>query len=370
MNKTSITITTINVPKILEDLCKNLTKYNHLEDVSVLVIGDKKTPAETRDYCLKIAKEFNTDIEYLGIEDQEKAFKENKELLNLFPYNTPDRVMLGGMLSYLRGCERLIALDDDNFPTEYDFVGSHSITGKEEEIKLIKNESGWFNVHNALIDERNIPFYPRGFPWGQRNSGSDEKTFQEEKRRVVANQGLVLEDPDIDAITRLAWPIRAIKMREEFGLQFGLYPGVWSPFNYQNTCLVRELIPVYYRPISTKRNADIWTAYLINKLAGHFGDIITFGQPLVKQIRNKHDLWDDLDIELVNNKAADYLITILRNVNLTEKTYFGALGELLNNSQEEIKKMNDISSSELEMIKGFFEEYQVWYKIVSKIINK
>lgn len=368
MNKTAITITTINVPKILEDICRNLVKNSRLAETSILVIGDKKTPAETRDYCAKISKEFNADIEYLGIEDQEKALEQHPELLKLFPYNTPDRVMLGGMLAYIRGCERVIADDDDNFPTEFDFVGFHSITGTEKEVNLIKNDSGWFNVHNALVDENNIPFYPRGFPWGQRNEKSQEKTFIKEKRKVVANQGLVLEDPDIDAITRLFWPIRAIRMKEEYGQQFGMYPGVWSPFNYQNTCLQRELIPVYYRPISTKRNGDIWTAYLINRLAQHFGNVITFGQPLVKQIRNKHDLWDDLEIEKVNDKAADDFVYVLKSVELTKGSYFEALGELLEKAPQEVNKLKNQGTPEFEMIRMFFEEYKAWYGVVDKIV--
>lgn len=368
MNKIAITITTINIPKILKNICENLIKYKH-SDVSILVIGDKKTPDETRGYCAKIANEFQVDIEYLGIEEQEKVFQENKELLELFPYNTPDRVILGGMLSYLGECERLIAVDDDNFPTKYDFVGFHSITGKQSEVNLIKNEAGWFNVHNALVDERNIPFYPRGFPWKQRNPESNKKVFQQEKRKVVVNQGLVLEDPDIDAITRLFWPIRAIEMRKEFGSQFGLYPGVWSPFNYQNTCLAREIIPLYYRPLSTKRNADIWTAYLINKIAEHFGDVITFGQPLVKQIRNQHNLWDDLDTELINNRATDAFISLLRNVELNKDNYFDALGELIVKCHDDLGKIQDTTTPEMKMIKQFFAEYQRWYEVVSKIIK-
>lgn len=368
MSKTAITITTIHIPKILKDICENLIHYKRL-DVSILVIGDKKTPDETRGYCNKIANEFGNEIEYLGINEQEKTFQKHKDLLELFPYNTPDRVILGGMISYLRGYDRLVAVDDDNYPTHYDFVGFHSITGTETELNLIKNDSGWFNVHDALKEENNIPFYPRGFPWGQRTPESSKKTYHSAKVKVIANQGLVLGDPDIDAISRLFWPIRAIAMKSEFEPQFGLYPGTWSPFNYQNTSLCRELIPLYYRPISAKRNADIWTAYLINKLAEHFNDVITFGQPLVKQIRNPHSLWEDLDAELVNNRATDHLITILRNVSLFEKTYFEALMELLNKSQEKIKEMNGVSSLEFEMIKGFFKEYQVWCKVISEIIK-
>ncbi len=273
------------------------------------------------------------------------------------------------MLCYLKGCDRLIAVDDDNFPTQHDFVGFHSITGTETELNLIKNDSGWFNVHNALVEENNIPFYPRGFPWGQRNPESNKKTFHSAKRKVVVNQGLVLEDPDIDAISRLFWPIRAVAMKPEFGSQFGLYPGTWSPFNYQNTSLCRELIPLYYRPLSAKRNADIWTAYLINKLAEYFGDVITFGQPLVRQIRNKHNLWEDLDMELINDRATDAFISLLRNADLSKDNYFDALGELIAKCQKDLERMKDIPAPEAEMIQLFFIEYQRWYEIVSKSVK-
>jgi len=369
MSKTAIIITTINVPKILKDISENLSNYKKLSDSSILVIGDKKTPDGIREYCGKIASQFGNEIEYLDINEQEKNLQKYKDLLKLFPYNTPDRVILGNMISYLRGYDRLIAVDDDNYPTHYDFVGFHSITGREVELRLIKNDSGWFNVHNALVEENNIPFYPRGFPWGQRTPESSKKTYHSAKVKVVANQGLVLGDPDIDAISRLFHPIRAVAMKPEFGSQFGLSPATWSPFNYQNTSLCRELIPLYYRPISAKRNADIWTAYLINKLAQHFNDVITFGQPLVKQIRNPHSLWEDLDVELINNRATDYLITILRNVSLSEKTYFEALRELLSKSQKKMEEMDNIPFLEFEMIKSFFKEYQIWWEIVSEIIK-
>jgi len=369
MSKTAITITTINIPKILRDISENLILHKKT-DASILVIGDKKTPDGIKEYCGKTASEFGVNIEYLGIAEQEDALKEHKDLLNLFPYNTPDRVILGGILSYLRGCDRLIAVDDDNFPTQHDFVGFHSITGTEAELDLIKSDSGWFNVHNALIEENNIPFYPRGFPWMQRNAESNKKTYHLAKHKVIVNQGLVLEDPDVDAITRLFWPIRAVGMKPEFNSQFGLYPGTWSPFNYQNTSLCREIIPLYYRPISAKRNADIWTAYLINKLAEHFSDVITFGQPLVKQIRNQHNLWDDLDIELINNRATDAFISLLRNVDLSKDNYFDALGELITKCQNDLNIKEDTVTPEMEMIKQFFVEYQRWYEIVSKLVTK
>ncbi len=367
MPKTTVVITTINIPIFVDGICENINKYKH-DDVNILIIGDKKTPNEVGDYCKKTEKKHNIEIEYLDIEGQLLALSKFQELLNLFPYNTPDRTMLGGMLSYIRNSERIIAIDDDNYVTECDFIGAHKIVGRNKKINLISNDLQWFNVHSALIEESNIPFYPRGYPWKKRVHNSNEKNVIEKAVRVVVNQGLVLEDPDIDAISRLFFPIRAIGMSNEFDQQFGLDNGTWSPFNYQNTALIRELIPCYYRPLSTSRNADIWTAYVFNKLAHHFEDIITFGYPLVKQIRNEHDLWDDLDIELINNRATDPFISLLREIDLTKDNYFDALKELLEKSYKTAKQIYKNKTKENEMILNFFLEYNKWCDVVEKII--
>ena len=368
MSKTTVIITTINVPTFIDGLCDNILEYKH-SDVNILVIGDKKTPLETGPYCQKAEKKYGIEVEYLSIEDQLDILAKHADLLELFPYNTPDRTILGGMLSYMRGSQRIIAVDDDNYTTAQDFIGFHSVVGTERKLKLISNELQWFNVHSTLIEQNNIPFYPRGYPWKQRKPEASRKAVTERTVRVVVNQGLVLGDPDIDAISRLFWPITAVGMSSDFDSQFGLLPGTWSPFNYQNTALARDLIPCYYRPLSTQRNADIWTAYVFNKLAQHFGDVLTFGQPLVKQIRNEHDLWDDLDIELINNRATDHFVSLLRKVDLSKNGYFEALRELLSQCQGELQKVRTIPSAERDMIQKFFVEYDKWCKVVDPIVQ-
>jgi len=244
-NENAIVITTINMPTILESLGENITKYHHENDTSIIIIGDKKTPKGIENYCEKIKTKYKIDIEYLGINDQKKAFKNHKDLLNLFPYNHPDRTMLGHCLAYIRGFERSIALDDDNFPTNCDFIGFHSITGKVKNVQLLKSNTGWFNVHSLLNEQSKIPFYPRGYPWTKRHVKEGKIETVVESKMIVANQGLVLEDPDIDAISRLFHPIRATSMSNKYGKQFGLYPGVWSPLNYQNTCFLQICITLF-----------------------------------------------------------------------------------------------------------------------------
>jgi len=351
---TTIVITTIHKPVFIKDLCWNINLYGH-DNVDILIIGDLKTPL-IKDYCQNVSLEFNIPIQYLDIEAQEKALTDYKPLLDLFPYNTPDRVILGGVIAYLRGCERIIAVDDDNFVTNADFVGFHSVAGQTKDMPVLQNDLGWYNVHSILKEERDIPFYPRGYPFSKRLLESSQGAYKPLIAKVVVNQGLVEGDPDIDALTRLANLIKVEGFKKGTIIHFGLWK-TWSPFNYQNTCLSRELIPCYYRPPLGLRNADIWTAYIFNKLAEHFGDIITFGQPLVKQIRNEHNLFDDLKIELQNNIETDYFVEMLQAVTLTKPNYFDVLIELLNKVE--------IDDSH-PMTKGFIEEYKIWCNVISE----
>jgi len=356
--ETTITITTIHKPTFIEALCKNINEYEHEADI--LVIGDRKTPP-IKDYLKQVSKQSKIPIEYLGIKEQEKIFQNEPSLLNIFSYDTPDRIILGSMLAYLRGSQRVIAVDDDNFVTDSDFVGYHSITGQTKEYAIIQNDLGWYNVHSILKEKQDIPFYPRGYPFSKRVKESNLGVCKPLQSRSIVNQGLVLEDPDIDAITRLANPICATGFKPSTITQFGLYK-TWSPFNYQNTCLSRDVIPCYFRPQSGLRNADIWTSYIFNRLAEHFGDVITFGQPLVKQVRNVHNLFDDLDVELENNKETDYFVELLKSIRLdTKNSYFDTLVELVDKCVKEVNPKYPMSES-------FFVEYKVWCEVVSDLV--
>ena len=149
--------------------------------------------------------------------------------------------------------------------------------------------------------------------------------------------GLVLEDPDVDAISRLFWPIRVVSSKNKLTSNFGLYPGTWSSFNNQNTSTSRELTSVFYTR-SNGRNSDIWTSYVICKLAETSKDVIAFGAPYVKQYRNPHNLWLDLKDELPNNLLTDYFVNLLSSIKLKKSSYMDMLLSLINKSLNKIKK--------------------------------
>ena len=267
----------------MEGICKNANNFNN-EDYSIFVIGDVKTPVETRDYCEKLCRDFNSEVIYLDIEDQKNKFVDYIDLFNFIPLNNNTRKMIGTFLAYKSNCERVVMIDDDNYATDNDFIKFHSICGSEMEINCLKSSDGWFNICESMLEKNKIPFYPRGYPWSKRFQSNTKLEKYNKKSKIVVNGGLVLSDPDVDAVSRLFWPLEVTGIKDKYLNNFGLYPGTWSPFNDQNTSISRNLIPVYYKPPSVLRNADIWTSYLIERICEESKDIVTFGQQLVKQI--------------------------------------------------------------------------------------
>jgi hypothetical protein len=286
----------------------------------------------------------------------------------MMPLNSASRKMIGNFIAYLRGCDSVVMIDDDNLFHTGDFIGQHNIVGKRMELDLVKTRSGWFSVAAAMIEKRGIPFYPRGYPWSQRTPDSPVVTKEKSPANVVVNQGFVLEDPDIDAISRLFWPIRVTGMNSEYEPHFGLRPGTWCSFNNQNTALSREMVPAYFAPPKAGRNSDIWASFVICRLAEHMGGTISFGSPLVRQVRNPHNLWQDLDDELLNNKATDAFVSLLRSIELKAPTYHGALAELLHRSLAELPNHNELPELEIGAMRDFFLEYQVWHGLFDQLV--
>jgi len=60
------------------------------------------------------------------------------------------------------------------------------------------------------------------------------------------------------------------------GSNIALYPGTWSPFDSQNTALMRDAVPAYFLSPYTARYDDIWGSYIVTRIAEHFGDVVSY----------------------------------------------------------------------------------------------
>ena len=312
-----IVFTTINHPAILNDLYTNASRYGHLEDVKVWVVGDRKTPASAASLAREISQR-GLETVYLDVTQQDD-WGRDFPFYPTVPYSTDGRRVFGYLKALEEGCALLISIDDDNFPTEDDFIGHHKNTGQEWGGKLIREPQRFHNVCEYLTFEPQRLVYPRGYPFelrGQLNQADAVQCVQ--NARVGVKAGLWLGEPDVDATTWLNGRIKATTYNGPDTIV--LDQSTWSPVNTQNTSVVRELIPAFIFVImgcpvpggKLDRYGDIWGGYFLLALMQGTPFHVAFGRPLVDHRRNPHNYVDDMRFEFWGVVLTDWLLHSLR----------------------------------------------------------
>lgn len=339
MNKFALTLTTINIPFVIESLIKNEGVYEN--KVDYIIIGDKKSPGNTNEYLESLQSKYQRKIYYFDIENQVKYFSKYKKLLDHLPLNSFARRNLADLFAFNEGYEIIIRIDDDNFPIDKSFFEYHAVIGNVGNYEIIKSDDGWYNICNALVEKNDKQFYPRGYPYQLRWSSQSISKFTNSINPALC-AGLWLGDPDVDAITRLHRPVEASAYNfSAFPNQFALDIGTWSPINTQNTSYLAKLIPAAFVSPFAGRYDDIFSGYFLRSMMDHMGDGVIYGLPLVNQDRNQHDLWSDLDKEIFGNKNTFGLISLLKSYRYSSNSYSGCMLEIcdyIRNNNVEISK--------------------------------
>lgn len=328
--KTFVVTTTIYVPDFLRDYVAAEKKYNS-KNVHYVVVADTKTPAKAKEICAGIPNMF-----YLGIEEQQKYLQNFPELEQALPWCSIARRNVGHLLAFEKGADSIIMLDDDNLSTGCDFVKEHGSVGKVCTLPTFESSSGWLNVCESLVEESGVRFYPRGYPPSKRwNDGPI--SWSKATGKTAVNAGLWINDPDIDAITRLERRLITTDIKKEWPRSFALENTTWSPWNCQNTALSRDVLPAYFLSPYTGRHLDIWASYITNLAIEAIGDRVTFGVPLAFHARSPHNLYRDLEQELPWIEATDEFCGVLKSITVNSATYKAALESIIEGLKEKWK---------------------------------
>jgi reversibly glycosylated polypeptide len=350
--KTTIVTTTIHVPHFLTAYEKNIRQNGH-SNVDFVVIGDKKTPPEAREFCQTIP-----NCEFVGLLGQEMYLQRFPELAIHIPFNSFERRDIGLLMAYEQGADVIITIDDDNLATGHDMIGLHHDMVCPKlclpNVETHDSSSGWFNVCGILEEENGVEFYHRGYSPRHKWETNQYTTLWQGPRKVVVNAGLWLNNPDTDAITRLERKLNVVGFKYNMPHSIALAPGTWSPFNCQNTALARDVIPAYFMSPVIARHSDIFASYVINRIAEHLSDVIAFGLPLANHERSEHNLWHDVDLERWGMQVTDEFCDALRAIKLTGKTYHECFGEI---------------SRELEGFEMITEGMKIWHDVFEEIIR-
>lgn len=358
----AIVTTTINVPHLLQAYADDAARFGR--HVQFVVVGDNKTPEETSDFCTRLDQESPYRCTYLSPQDQREILGIAPSFESFLPWNCIQRRNVGMYYAYQQSVDVVITIDDDNLLCDTDYLGRHAHVGTQTTVPALHSENGWWNVCELLNEAKQLPFYHRGHPLSKRwQPDEDFTTISPAQGRVVVNAGLWLDDPDIDAVSRLFAPIRTTGRNEKFPATLALERGTWAPFNSQNTALARDVIPAYLLFPHFGRYDDIWASYVVRRLADSHGDLVTYGTPLVRQKRNEHNLLQDLDAERVGMEYTEAFCEALNDCTVTSTSYLEGFREIGGQLEEALEARCDqhklTPAALAPIIKGFHE----WSKL-------
>lgn len=289
--KLTLITTTINVPRVLE-------LYRAIgPEVEIIVAGDLKTPdAETRDLLRRI------DARYLGPAEQESMGTRSSEIIG---WNSVQRRNLALLAAIRSRPEAIVTVDDDNIPISEQYFQDFTrlLSGPFHGVRAAAS-SGWYDVGHLFSPS----ISHRGFPPRLRHSDLGLRFEPTVGARVGVAAGLWLGDPDVDSMSRLvAKPeVHGVSTLFEGGLV--VTPGVFTPFNSQNTGFRADLACLMMVWPGTGRYDDIWASYFAERVMMTSGDHVHFGKPYVWQERNKHDLLADVREEMLGAQHTEQYI--------------------------------------------------------------
>lgn len=361
----SIVTTTIHLPVALEGYV-NQVRRRGTRQVSLLVVGDKRTPPETEAWLQRLDAGEGW-ITYLSPQAQATWLRRFPDLDRLLPWNSIQRRNVGYLIAAEQGAEIIVSIDDDNYVGEDAFVDAHRIIGTTRELDIVQSSNGWFNVCAMLQTQPDVEIVPRGFLQSLRLA-TPQLTRQRRTGKVAINAGLWLGDPDVDAASRLVAPAQVIGPAADVSFPVALAPGTMCPFNSQNTAFDVRLLPcIYlivmggrYRGMTLGRYDDIWMSYFAKHLLDHMGDVVTFGGPFVHQRRNPHDVLEDLAGEVPGMMLSEIIVKALQTVEIHESSYLGAYLELIATLRERFADPSLCGSAERDVLDTVLDGMAIW----------
>ena len=360
--KYALITTTIFVPKLLAEYVAQ-AKAQSITDLTIVVIGDLKTPAETQTFCEELGKTSGYTCEYYS-PDQQVAYLSNQpELLAHLTWNSIMRRNIGILRGYELGADVIITIDDDNFIADKNYFEAFDAVAQETSWKAVASPDGWFNVCSQLVEERGTTFFHRGYPTAPRTSHA-APSWGDVQGKAAIVAGFWMEEPDIDAAQRLACPVRVTGCLAPE--RFVLSHDTWSPFNSQNTGIRRDVVPAYFLSPYIGRYDDIWASYIVTKIAHHLKDYIAFGRPIVRQDRNPHNYFKDFDAESVGMQLTDRVCLWLRSVELTGNSYADCFKEILNASYGLLDD-KDLTQDQRRSLIAWMDGCRIWSEACRRI---
>ena len=291
-----IIITTINPPS------HQLLSYTSQPSWDLIVVGDSKTDDS-------LYKDIN--CVYLGLKEQKELFP---TLFDKIPLRSYTRKMFGYLYAIQNKYSVIYDTDDDNKYTEDLDKYDVSVAIKTCSIP------GFVNLYRNFTDEN---IWPRGIPPGHSSINITPVVLDKNiNMKIAVVQGLVNNDPDVDAHYRINVKNTPFNFDKNPGYDIVLDKNSVCPFNTQNT-FWNDPSTFYamYLPVSvTFRYTDILRGFIALYQLWKYNKTIKFTFPTAVQERNEHDLSKDYESEEPMYKTAEQVIELLNQNSNAELT--------------------------------------------------
>ncbi|MGN6802245.1 MAG: STELLO glycosyltransferase family protein [Ginsengibacter sp.] len=327
--KKFIVITSINPPT------EAVKRFAKLKEYHLIVVGDKKSPETyTLDNCT-----------FLSVKEQiTNGFLLSKKL----PFNHYCRKMIGYLEAICRGADLIVDTDDDNIP--YD---NWSFPGLKGDFDSLGDKAGFINIYELFTSKK---IWPRGLPLSLINKKTDlNALIKKSKCNVGIWQGLADEDPDVDAIYRLTDDSPCYFEKRD---PVVCKSGTLSPFNTQNTLIIKDLFSLLYLPTTvTFRYTDILRGLITQPIMWLYDYELGFTEATVIQKRNPHDYFNDFQSEIPMYQTIEKVIEIVHS-SITKNV---SIENNLFKSYEALHYKSIVAKKELDVL-------TVWLKDLSTIL--
>jgi hypothetical protein len=310
---------------------KAIESFSLLKDYQLVVVGDKKTPANwSYPNCI-----------YLNVEDQLDLCP---GFADTIPFNHYGRKMIGYVYAMQQGAEVIIDTDDDNIPYDNwkfpEFEGNYNTS---------HSDLGWVNIYHHFSDQS---IWPRGLPLRNIKDSRDKLTWSSGKTesRIGIWQGLADGDPDVDAIYRLVSDTPCTFQKKE---PVVLEKGTACPYNSQNTATRKELFPLLFLPsFVTFRFTDILRGIIAQPILWQHDYRLGFTEATVVQLRNEHDYFRDFESEVTmylhTEKSMETVKRSVGNVSVKDNLF---------NAYESLLKIGVVEEREINVLKAWLQYF-------------